>query len=200
MLVGGGERERYRQWGEERGGEGESWYELETTPYLRQVLNDLHNVVRGLKEEKSDMRASLVSARAQIDELTAACNGDVADWRRKRKEKDDLACKLRARSWYELETTPYLRQVLNDLHNVVRGLKEEKSDMRASLVSARAQIDELTAACNGDVADWRRKRKEKDDLACKLRARVVELEEGRKFPLSTFAGLVLLTVALWLRG
>nr|CAE03260.1 OSJNBa0011J08.15 [Oryza sativa Japonica Group] len=103
-------------------------------------------------------------------------------------------------SWYEPETTPYLRQVLNDLHNVVRGLKEEKSILRASLVSARAQIDELTAVHNGDVADWTRKLKEKDDLACELRARVVQLEEGRKLLLLIVAGLVLLIVALWLRG
>uniref|UniRef100_I1PP54 GRF-type domain-containing protein n=1 Tax=Oryza glaberrima TaxID=4538 RepID=I1PP54_ORYGL len=103
-------------------------------------------------------------------------------------------------SWYEPETTPYLRQVLNDLHNVVRGLKEEKSILRASLVSARAQIDELTAVHNGDVVDWTRKLKEKDDLACELRARVVQLEEGRKLLLLIVAGLVLLIVALWLRG
>uniref|UniRef100_A0A0D9ZPM8 GRF-type domain-containing protein n=1 Tax=Oryza glumipatula TaxID=40148 RepID=A0A0D9ZPM8_9ORYZ len=94
-------------------------------------------------------------------------------------------------SWYEPETTPYLRQVLNDLHNVVRGLKEEKSILRASFVSAKAQIDELTAVHNGDVADWTRKLKEKDDLACELRARVVQLEEGRKLLLLIVAGLEL---------
>uniref|UniRef100_A0A0E0PD40 GRF-type domain-containing protein n=1 Tax=Oryza rufipogon TaxID=4529 RepID=A0A0E0PD40_ORYRU len=97
-------------------------------------------------------------------------------------------------SWYEPETTPYLRQVLNDLHNVVRGLKEEKSILRASLVSARAQIDELTAVHNGDVADWTRKLKEKDDLACELRARVVQLEEGRKLLLLIVAGLASLII------
>mgnify|MGYP003701862409 CR=1 FL=1 len=60
---------------------------------------------------------------------------------------------------------------------------KEKSGMRAYIGSARAQIDALTAACNGDVADWTRKLKEKDDSACKLKARAVELEEGRKFQL-----------------
>uniref|UniRef100_A0A0E0JQ94 TOG domain-containing protein n=1 Tax=Oryza punctata TaxID=4537 RepID=A0A0E0JQ94_ORYPU len=61
-------------------------YKLETTPtpYLKQVLNDLHVVVRGLKEDNTESKASLVSARAQIDKLMIAPNA-VADWRRKLK-------------------------------------------------------------------------------------------------------------------
>ncbi|EAY76269.1 hypothetical protein OsI_04205 [Oryza sativa Indica Group] len=104
--------------------------------------------------------------------------------------------------WYEPKTTPtpYLKQdLLNDLYAVVHGLKEDNTEIKASLISARAQIDELMTAHNA-VTDRRRKLKEKDCSACKLSARVVELEEEIQFLLSIIVGFVVLIVALCLGG
>lgn len=88
---------------------------------------------------------------------------------------------------------------MNDLYAVVHGLKEDNTEIKASLISARAQIDELMTAHNA-VTDRRRKLKEKDCSACKLSARVVELEEEIQFLLSIIVGFVVLIVALCLGG
>uniref|UniRef100_J3LXF2 Uncharacterized protein n=1 Tax=Oryza brachyantha TaxID=4533 RepID=J3LXF2_ORYBR len=80
---------------------------------------------------KQPIRQAVVVARSSVRApplRVLAQNGGCVFWR-----------------WYDPETTPYLRQVLNDLHDVIRDLKEENLEMRASILSARAQIDDRTA-------------------------------------------------------
>nr|BAD45266.1 hypothetical protein [Oryza sativa Japonica Group] len=45
-----------------------------TTPYLKQVLNDLVSTVREVKTENSEIRASLANSRAVIDGLVTERN------------------------------------------------------------------------------------------------------------------------------
>ncbi|BAS88563.1 Os04g0318700 [Oryza sativa Japonica Group] len=63
--------------------------------------------------------------------------------RRRKYPGKNGGCKLW--QWYEPGTTPYLKQVLNDLVSTVREVKTENSEIRASLANSRAVIDGLVA-------------------------------------------------------
>lgn len=104
-------------------------------------------------------------------------------------------CKLW--QWYEPGTTPYLKQVLNDLVSTVHEVKTENSKIRASLANSRAVIDGLVTECNVYEAKSMGQKEECGSFA-EMACRIKMLEESRRFMLSVIVGFVVVIFALLL--
>uniref|UniRef100_A0A0E0FER4 Uncharacterized protein n=1 Tax=Oryza meridionalis TaxID=40149 RepID=A0A0E0FER4_9ORYZ len=104
-------------------------------------------------------------------------------------------CKLW--QWYEPGTTPYLKQVLNDLVSTVREVKTENSEIRASLANSRSVIDGLVTERNVYEAKSMGQKEECDSFA-EMASRIKMLEESRRFMLSVIVGFVVVIFALLL--
>uniref|UniRef100_A0A0D3HB59 Uncharacterized protein n=1 Tax=Oryza barthii TaxID=65489 RepID=A0A0D3HB59_9ORYZ len=115
--------------------------------------------------------------------------------RRRKYPGKNGGCKLW--QWYEPGTTPYLKQVLNDLVSTVREVKTENSEIRASLANSRAVIDGLVTECNVYEAKSMGQKEECGSFA-EMACRIKILEESRRFMLSVIVGFVVVIFALLL--
>uniref|UniRef100_A0A0D9YCA6 Uncharacterized protein n=1 Tax=Oryza glumipatula TaxID=40148 RepID=A0A0D9YCA6_9ORYZ len=115
--------------------------------------------------------------------------------RRRKYPGKNGGCKLW--QWYEPGTTPYLKQVLNDLVSTVREVKTENSEIRASLANSRAVINGLITERNVYETKSMGQKEECGSFA-EMACRIKMLEESRRFMLSVIVGFVVVIFALLL--
>jgi uncharacterized protein YhaN len=98
--------------------------------------------------------------------------------------------------WYEdSSTTPFVRQLLVDLRDKVRGLKIEKKELLDALGRAKEKVDEQKCASYAEVRVAKDQLEAKDQKLVELRKRVKRLEKQRCMFAYAFAGCV--AVLVW---
>ncbi|CAL5055751.1 unnamed protein product [Urochloa decumbens] len=111
--------------------------------------------------------------------------------------------------WYDDDsTTPFVKQLLIDLRDMVWALAKENANLRDSISKARAQINEQLVQRahleqmllpRVERTDWRRALAEKEDQVVSLSDKVKKFEKERLFLLSALFGCVCLVLGMMIK-
>lgn len=93
------------------------------------------------------------------------------------------------------ETTPFLRQVLLDLRDVVRALRKEKSELSAGISDAIQELSEVKSRNGECVVALTAKLREHEASLVGLGARVAKLEKHRRIILFLFGVFAVMLVS-----